>query len=809
MLSPYRILDLTDERGQLASHLLAQLGAEVIAIEPTNGASSRHVGPFVDDVVDPERSLVHLAYNRGKKSVRVDRVDLASLAATADVLIECGAVEVDLAGLRAANPRLITITISAFGETGPKANWLASDLTLVAASGHMILNGDSDRAPVRISEPQAYHHAAIEAAVGAVVALNARARLGVGQHLDVSAQQSMMQATQVAMLSAAVGAPDNERHAGGVRMGPYNVRMVYPAKDGHVAITFLFGDMIGRFTQKLMHWVWEAGYCSEEIRDLNYIAFFELFRTGQLAPSTLTEATDACAALTSTFTKDELFTIAREKRLLIVPIATSADLLANEHFQAREFWDELSVGDGESKRSVSVPGRWAKPTVTPLRRLSSAARIGEHETEIADMLKKGQTTVAGSESAAKNSPTMPAGRALDGLKVLDFTWVIAGPMATRLLADHGATIVRVESERRVDVIRAATPFLAGKGGGIEDTALWHSIGAGKHSVQLDLTTDAARNIARDLAKWADVVVESFAPGFMKSIGMDYESLREVNPSLVMVSSSLMGQVGPLSDFAGFGNLAASITGFTALTGWADRTPAGPYTAYTDYVSPRFLALSVVAAVDHARRTGEGQYIDLAQSEAAIHLLAPSVLEQSVNGKTFTRQGNADRHFAPNGTYAAGDPAADCWIAISCTDDSQWIRLASLLGRDDLATLNIEERFAREAELDEMIALFTYGKELEELQETLQQHKICAHQVQRSAQCFADPQLAHRQHFRQVPHPIHGDVWVEGPHVRYSLTPPGPAWGGPTLGQHTMWALEEVLGYTEEQVVELVVSDVLV
>ncbi len=823
MLSPYRVLDLTDERGQLAGLLLAQLGADVISVEPSDGASTRALPPFVDDIPGPDRSLMHLAYNRGKRSVRADHVDLRALAATSDVVLHSGADDVDLAALRAANPHLITVSVSAFGDTGPKSNWLASDLTIAAASGQMSLTGDSDRAPLRISAPQAFHHAALEATIGAVVALMARPHVG-GQHLDVSAQQSFMQSTQVAMLNAGVGAPDMERHAGGSRIGPYNLRLVYPAKDGYVAVTFLFGEMIGRFTQKLMQWVWEEGYCSEYIRDLDYPAFFQLFRTGALAPTTLTEATDAVAALTSTLTKDELFAIARAKRLLIAQVATTEDLLGNAHFAERGYWEQVEVGEGPAARSVKVPGPWAHTTGVALRPLGGAPTIGQHDDEIPEMLQRtvtvptpaelsGQAPLAaksgGHDTPNDSSAYIPLEqaprRALEGLKVLDFTWVIAGPMGTRVLADHGATIVRIETERRIDVIRAAQPFLPGKGG-IEDTGLWHSIAAGKHSVQLDLSTEGGRAVARDLARWADVVVESFAPGFMASIGLDYETLRSDNPSLVMVSSALMGQVGPLSDFAGFGNLAASIAGFTDMTGWPDRSPAGPYTAYTDYVSPRFLALSVLAAADHARRTGEGQFIDLSQSEAAIHLLTPALLEHAVNGRGFSRQGNADQHLAPHGAYQV--QGTDQWVAIACTDDDQWRRLAGLLDRADLASLTNGERLARQHEIDGIIAAWTVDQDSLALQSLLQDHHVCAHQVQRSGQCHADPQLIHREHFRMVPHSVHGEVMVEGPHVRYSVTPPGPVWGGQVLGEHTMWALEEILGYDEERITELVVGDVL-
>ena len=295
---------------------------------------------------------------------------------------------------------------------------------------------------------------------------------------------------------------------------------------------------------------------------------------------------------------------------------------------------------------------------------------------------------------------------------------------------------------------------------------------------------------------------------MKSMGFDFETLRADNPALVMVSSSLMGQSGPLADFAGFGNLAASVTGFTDMTGWPDRSPAGPFMAYTDYVSPRFMVLATLAAFDHASRTGEGQHIDMSQAEAAIHLLAPALLEYSVNGRIASRRGNDDRHAAPHGVYPAGPEGEDRWIAIACTDDGQWTRLAGLLGCLELAGLSTDERLARRRALDGIIAAWTIGRDPLATQELLQAHRINAHQVQRSAQCLQDPQLAHREHFRRVPHPIHGDVLVEGPYVRYSITAPGPAWAGPTLGHDTLWALEHILGYDEERIMELVLSDAL-
>jgi crotonobetainyl-CoA:carnitine CoA-transferase CaiB-like acyl-CoA transferase len=798
VLSPYRVLDLTDDHGHLAAFLLAQLGAEVVLVEPAGGSAARRVGPFLQAPGQNEQSLWHLAYNRGKKSVTLDGIDVDALCQSADVVIESGAVPLDIDRLVAQNPLLVAVSISPFGRTGPKAGWLASDLTLAAASGQLALTGDHDRAPVRISEPQVFHHAAADAAVAAVIALLERARSGRGQHVDVSAQQSFMLATQGSMLAAAVRAPEAERMAGGLRVGPYLLRLVYPASDGHVTITYLFGDMIGPYTQRLMSWVHEEGFCSAELRDLDYVSFFELLFTGQLDVSLLTQAADAVAALTATKTKAELFAQARRRRLLIAPVETTKELASFEQFASRGFWDEVPVETGEAgagPRAARFPGPWAHPTRTPLRHLGPAPSLGEHNRLAPDLLHR-------RPSAPSAIEPPPTARALDGLKVLDFTWVVAGPLTTRLLADHGATVVRIESEKRLDPVRAGGPFLAGLSG-VEDSAGWHNYAAGKHSLQLDVSHPAATPVVVDLVRWADLVIESFTPGVIPALGFGYDVLRDINPAVVMCSTSLMGQTGPLAKFSGFGNLAAALTGFYEITGWPDRPPAGPFLAYTDYVAPRFAALSALAAVDHARRTGEGQYVDIAQGEAALHLLAPALLQWTINDRVVTRRGNDDPTCVPHGVYPGA--GTDRWVAIACQDDAQWRRLAALIGRDDLAHLTAADRRARRDELDDVIATWTRQHPPDIAQARLQQAGVAAHDVQNSTQCVTDPQLAHRRHFRRVPHPRHGETFVEGPNGAYSRTAPYPAWAGPTVGQHNEAVLRDILGYDDDTIAELVIA----
>src|SRR5438876_9068574 len=219
---------------------------------------------------------------------------------------------------------------------------------------------------------------------------------------------------------------------------------------------------------------------------------------------------------------------------------------------------------------------------------------------------------------------------LADLKVLDFSWAGVGPITVKYLADHGATVVRVESHARYDVVRLGPPWHDGKPG-IERSQFYASYNTSKLGLALDLSKPEARAIARRLAAWADVVVESYTPRVMRAFGLAFEDLRAVNPRLVMLSTCLQGQTGPYAEFPGFGQLAAALSGFYEIAGWADRAPAPPYGAYTDYVVPRLAATALLAAVDHQRRTGEGQHLDVSQVEAALHFLAPRAPRPRAHG----------------------------------------------------------------------------------------------------------------------------------------------------------------------------------
>ena len=783
LLEPYRVLDLTDERGELAGFMLAQLGAEVIAIEPPNGSPSRSMGPFRGGKPGIENSLRFSSYGRGKSSVILDligsesdRQKLLELAKGADVLIDSAAAgklaELGLSynDVAQVNPALIYVSITPFGLSGPKADWAATDLTVWAAAGPAGITGDSDRAPLRLQSEQASMHASAEAAGAIIAALYERSRSGLGQLVDVSAQQASAQATQSMILAHPNGDTMLTREAGGLKFGDVFIQLLWPCMDGHVSVTFLFGSAIGVATDRLMQVLLEEGFCDQATRDRDWIGYGELLLTGR-EPIQEYDRIKACVgAFCMAHTKAELLLLATEQRLLIAPVNMIDDVVGLDQFRVREFWDDL---DGDL-----FPGPFAKATASPLRRLPPAPTLGADTSRV---LSEPRRKV----QVPETQPAAPHNRPLEGVKVLDFMWVMAGPAGTRVLADLGATVVRVESNARIDTARTLQPFKDNVNS-LETSLMFANMNAGKLGATINPTTAEGLAVIKDLIQWADIITESYSPKAMVGFGLDYESVREINPSIIMMSSCLFGQTGPLAEFAGYGTMAAAMSGFFGITGWPDRAPSGPFGAYTDYISPRFAHAALLAALDYRRRTGRGQYVDFAQAEAALHAVAPLILDYTINGNVTTPIGNDDARYHPHGTFpCAGD---DRWIALACTNDEQRSALESITGGLD----------------NDIISQWTSEQDLADAETQLQSVGIPSHRVADSPSMAADPQLIDREHFVSVPHAALGEVVVEGPKYLLSRTP-AHAGSPPTLGQHTAHVLTDILGYNDERMVQLLIS----
>lgn len=394
--------------------------------------------------------------------------------------------------------------------------------------------------------------------------------------------------------------------------------------------------------------------------------------------------------------------------------------------------------------------------------------------------------------------------ALSDIKVLDFSWAAATPIATKNLADNGATVVRIESERHLDSVRITAPFPDDKPG-VNRSGFFADFNSSKFGVSLDLTNDSARDIVRQLVLWADVVVESFTPRVLSGLKLDYENIVKWKPDIIMLSSCMQGQTGPYKDYAGYGIQGAAIAGLHNVTGWPDLEPAGPKGAYTDTIAPRYIVASILAALDYRDRTLKGQYIDLSQIEAAVSgFLTIEMLDYSTNGRVAERRGNRSRYLAPHGSFPClGD---DYWVTICVEDEDQWNSLCSAMGNPEWTKaepfLTVQGRFTHQDELEALLSTWTSRQHAKDVVECLQRHKVPAGVVNKSVDLFEDPQLKHRNHFRSLNHVEMGALDYNGPAYLLSETPAELHWAAPLLGEHTEYVMKNILGLSDDEYSDL-------
>jgi benzylsuccinate CoA-transferase BbsF subunit len=386
-----------------------------------------------------------------------------------------------------------------------------------------------------------------------------------------------------------------------------------------------------------------------------------------------------------------------------------------------------------------------------------------------------------------------------GTTVLELGAGAAGPVATRYFADHGATVIRIESRQRPDFLRTLrlTPTSPG---GLDGAHHFAVLNANKLSVALNLSRPEGVAVARRLALWADAVAENFAPGAMAKWSLDYASLVKERADLVMISTCLNGQTGPERHYPGFGGQGSALAGFNHLTGWPDREPVGPFGTITDSLSPRFAALLLASALLHRHRTGQGQHIDLSQVEGGIVCLTESILAYTANGDILTRMGNRSPHGAPHGVFPCA--GKDRWVAIVVHDDDDWRRLARALGEPpwaaDPALATAAGRLARVDEIERRLAEWTRDQPAAAVAERLQAAGVEAAPVEDFADLQEDPQLAHRNHFRPVEHAVLGRHPAETHAMRFSAMEPRLHSPAPRLGEHTEHVLRELLGMAADE-----------
>lgn len=395
---------------------------------------------------------------------------------------------------------------------------------------------------------------------------------------------------------------------------------------------------------------------------------------------------------------------------------------------------------------------------------------------------------------------------LEGLKVADFCWVGVGPITMKSLADNGATVVHIESHTRVETLRNGGPF-KDRVPGVNRSAFFANFNTSKLGVSLNLNTARGREVAKKLVAWADVVGESFTPGTMKGWGLDYESVRSWRPDIVYFSTCQLGQTGPYASQPGYGTQLAALAGFYHLASWPGAEPAGPYGAYTDFISPRFGIVAVMAALERRRRTGQGAHVDLSQLEAGTQFVGPFLMDALNNGHEPELLGNRDPLAAPHGAYPCKGPLTptglpERWIAIAARTESEWQSLRRVMGQPAWSSgakfATLEGRKRHEDELDAHMAAWTAGREAEELMRSLQQAGVPAGVVHSSEDLYRDPQLAHWGGFVELEHVEIGRHKYDGLSYHLSKTPGELRLPGPGLGQHNEQVYKGLLGMSDAE-----------
>ena len=734
-----RIVEIaSDISGPYCAKLFVDLGAEVTKVETPAGDPLRRWGPFPGGVADPDRCGLFEYLNAGKSGVTADftcRRDVAMvsrLIEQADVLIEAlppGAVArhgFGVDALRQINPRLVVVRISNFGQDGPLRDRVATPLTMQAASGWITLR-DPDRDPVQAGARISEYVAGCYAALGALTALRIRSS-GNMIDVDVSVFESLLGTLPYPMLMAermrTLGVPANTRSA--PMLG------IVRAADGWVGINCLTGQ----------HWL---DVCAM----LGLPEFGEQQTAIMLGGPERAEFFAAAQPWLSERTVTEIVELGQALRIPAGPVADGATALECPQYVKREFFID-GGGEGWSFRRPGSPFRFSKPPAIP----------------------------ASADPAA--DPALP----FAGTRVLDLTTFWAGAYLTCYLGAFGADIVKVESIQRPDGFRYSGAYPHEGDDWYERSALWQATNLNKRDLTLDLTSQRGRELVRRLVRDADVVVENFSPRVLEQFGLGYDSLRSLRPDVILLRMPGFGLDGPWRDYVGWALNIEQVSGMSAVTGYADGPPCnvqGP----ADPLVGVHAGVALLAALEHRRRTGEGQLIEIAQIEVGAAITAEPVIEYSMNGIVRPREGNRQRGYC-QGVYPTR--ADDAWVALSVRDETDWRHLVDAMGRPELLEddrlSSTQRRAAAHDVFDDVVAAWTRTLTPVDIVTTLQARDIPAEELLTPERMYGVPQLEARGYYENFEHPVAG--WHRYPGWPCRITP-GPVhhhrFAPPTLGQH--------------------------
>ncbi len=777
--------------GPFCGRMLAAFGADVIKVEPPEGDRTRRSDPRLPDESDPEASALYLYLNMGKRGAALDRRSAAGAAAFSRLLEGADVLIDDDRAVDSPLPDgMIRASLSPFGSTGPYARWRSSPLVSLALGGFLYLSGDEDREPLMIPGYQSECLAGLHAYSGVLMALCDRDRTGAGRAVEVSEIETLAALHQFTTVMHTYGGLVRRRHGarwenqGGYGRYPITV---LPCKDGYVSYAVstegqweLLFPMIGR---------------PELLEEPRFATFTER-----------RECADEIDAILIDWMKDktrhEIFQLAAGSwSEPAAPLLELDEVLADPQLAHRRFFAEIDHPDAGTLTYPTAPFNMS---VTPptFRR---APKLGEHTNEVlhprlSDSTpspstgegRDGGENPASDQLHATVSPSMEMGGENPGIlsdvRILDLTRVWAGPLATRILADFGAEVIKISDPRApLDRVNGTN----------------NKLNRNKSSVALRLDHDEGRRMFLELVAASDVVVENFRPRVMRNFELTYERLREVRPDVIMCSMPGFGTTGDYADYPAFGPSVEAMTGLPSMMGYEGGPPRTSSLAYPDPIAGLNAVAAMMTALRHRRRTGQGQFIDVALTEGPICQIGERVVAHSRTGERPARAGNSHPDHAPYGVYpAAGD---DEWIAICVTSDAEWRALCELMDAPALASepayRDAAGRIARRAELDAVVAEWSRVRDAGTAASALQARGIAAGRAANNRQLLDDAHLNARGFFAEIAEPDVGVKKYPGQPIRMDGAPPAmppamPQWKpSARLGEHSRQVMTELLGMT--------------
>lgn len=773
-LSGVRVLDLTSELGRYAGKLLAEYGADVLRTSPGER------GPEMDGAPQAAKRNGLLQWWHDTNCRRIDldldtpdgRMAFEQLVANADVLLEAeGAAAMANRGLSpealaALNPALVHVALSPQGADGPRANWRSSDLVAQALGGYLSVTGDPDR-PIALWGRQAATVGGLYAAVSALAGIHRRRNTGHGSSVDLSLHEAIVSCSEHLMMYwwfaealAPLGAPIAPRQRSLHWIRAFEV---VPCARGACMVSPAAGGLLG-----LIAWLKERGHAMsipDEPNDEELLSLVEPMMDALRAVALETDAT-------------ELFEAGQSLHVPFGESYTISQVVNSPQHRHRNFFRTVEPG-------IETPGPLARFSATPVPAV--AAPVDESiESAVASW-----PAPRDREDRAEDGGGLP----LAGVRVLDLTHVLAGPFATRVFADLGADVVRLQTAERTG------------GSGANEypyNVMW---GRSKRSIQLHMGHDQAIDVLAKLVAQADVVVDNFSAGVMDGWGAGPDQLKAWNPRVISLSMSGCGTDGPWKDYVTYAPTVHALCGFTALTGPEGETDCGPGIAFNDHISGLNGAVALLAALEARNHTGEGQHIEISQYEVGTYLVGPAIIDHLATGREAVANGNRDP-FADHVVNEVFRCADDEWVAVTLFDSDDWTAARALgIGADTAV-----EDGAGGNKPEAAVRSWAAARTAAEAEETLQAAGLAAGVVQNAGHFVNhDPQLAHRDWLVEMDSPMIGSQTTERHPARWYSQGTELAIGyrpTPYLGEHNFEVYQDVLGWDTEEIAVAIGTELL-